>query len=243
MTQNSAVEVAEATIAIAGHLDDELEEALGDRRLSRPSFLVLDALERADGHALGQRALTDRVRRTSGSLSVRLGRLERAGLVARRPDPDNRRSQIVTLTDRGSALLRAARPDYEQRCERLVAALPGGTDGAAAAGLRDWLHFFEPGESTAPRLGVAVASAAVARRMRAAVGLPEASGVLIVRAAPGGAGETAGLRRGDLVRTVDGAAVESLGDLDRAVHAADGVIRLGVLRGVEEREVTVRLVG
>src|ERR1700742_2086146 len=119
MTPNS-VEVAGAVIAVADHLTDELEEALGDHRLSRPSFLVLDALDSAEDHALGQRELIDRVRRTSGSLSVRLTRLERAGLVERRPDPENRRSQTVTLTDRGATLVQAARPDYERRCERLV---------------------------------------------------------------------------------------------------------------------------
>ncbi len=240
MTRN-ACEVAGAAIAVADHLADELEEALGDHRLSRPSFQVLDALDRAPEHTLGQRELIDRVRRTSGSLSVRLTRLQRVGLVERRPDPDNRRSQTVTLTDRGAALVRAARPDYERRCERLVAGLPGGADGQAADGLGEWLAFFEPGESTAPRLGVAVATAAVARRMRSAVGLPDEAGLLVVKVMPSGAAEVAGMRRGDLIRTVGGAAVDSLGDLDRAVHSSAGTITLGVLRGVEEQEVTVQL--
>jgi cytochrome b561 len=240
MTSN-AIEVAGAAIAVAGHLSDELEEALGDHRLSRPSFLVLDALERAEGHALGQRELIDRVRRTSGSLSVRLTRLERVGLVERQADPENRRSQTVTLTDRGTELVRAARPDYERRCKRLVAALPGGAGGSAAEGIEEWLAFFEPGESTAPRLGVAVATAAVARRMRAAVGLPDEAGLLVVKVAPSGAAQAAGLRRGDLIRTADGAAVDSLGDLDRAVHSSPGTITIGLLRGVEEHDVTVQL--
>ena len=240
MTSNS-VEVAGTTIAVADHLADELEEALGDHRLSRPSFLVLDALDRADGHTLGQRELIDRVRRTSGSLSVRLTRLERAGLVERRPDPANRRSQTVTLTERGSALVQTARPDYERRCERLVAALPGGAGGAAAEGLAEWLAFFEPGESTAPRLGVAVATAAVARRMRAAVGLPDEAGLLVVKVAPSGAAQAAGLRRGDLIRTVNGTAVDSLGDLDRAVHSTAETITIGLLRGVEEHDLAVQL--
>ncbi|HEY3773933.1 MAG TPA: PDZ domain-containing protein [Solirubrobacteraceae bacterium] len=240
MTPNS-VEVAGAAIAVADHLTDELEEALGDHRLSRPSFLVLDALDRAEEHTLGQRELIDRVRRTSGSLSVRLTRLERVGLVERRPDPENRRSQTVTLTDRGTELVRAARPDYERRCERLVAALPGGSGGTAADGLREWLAFFEPGESTAPRLGVAVATAAVARQMRAAVGLPDEAGLLVVKVASAGAAQAAGLKRGDLIRTVDGTGVDSLGDLDRAVHSSSGTIKLGLLRGVEEQDVTVQL--
>ena len=237
----NASEVAAAAIAVADHLEDELEEALGDHRLSRPSFLVLDALERAEGHTLGQRELVDRVRRTSGSLSVRLTRLERAGLIARQADPENRRSQTVTLTDDGAAIVGAARPAYERRCERLVGALPGGVAGPAAEGLREWLAFFEPGESTAPRLGVTVATAAVARRMRAAVGLSDEPGLLVVKVAPAGAAETAGLRRGDLIRTADGAVVESLGDLDRAVHSCAGTITLGLLRGVQQHVLTVEL--
>jgi DNA-binding MarR family transcriptional regulator len=241
--QRDAVEVADAAIAVADHLADELEEALDHHHLSRPSFLILDALDRAEGRTLGQRALLDHVRRTSGSLSVRLGRLERAGVVTRRPEPGNRRSQAVTLTERGRVLVRAARPDYERRCERLLGSLPGGADGAAAQGLRDWLAFFEPGETTAPRLGVAVAPASVARRMRAAVGLPEVGGLLVVRVASAGPAQAAGLRRGDLITAVDGVAVESLGDLDRAVHAAAGPISLGVLRGVEEHELPVQLGG
>ena len=239
--KSDAVEVAGAAIAVADHLADELDEALGDHRLSRPSFLILDALEGAEGHTLGQRALLDHVRRTSGSLSVRLTRLERAGMVTRRPDPANRRSQTVTLTDRGLGLARAARPDYQRRCERLVAALPGGAAGPAAEGLREWIAFFEPGESTAPRLGVAVATAAIARRMRAAVGLPDEAGLLVVRVDAAGAAEAAGLKRGDLIQTADGADVESLGDLDRVVHSTAGTVILGVLRGVEEREVVVDL--
>jgi DNA-binding MarR family transcriptional regulator len=240
MTSNAA-EVAGAAIAVADHLADELEETLGTHRLSRPSFLVLDALDRAEDHTLGQRELIDHVRRTSGSLSVRLTRLERAGLVERQPDPANRRSQTVTLTDHGSAVVQAARPDYERRCERLVAALPGGAGGTAAEGLAEWLAFFEPGESTAPRLGVAVATAAVARRMRAAVGLPDEAGLLVVKVGPSSAAQAAGLKRGDLIRTVDGAAVDSLGDLERAVHASAGTITMGLLRGVEEHDLTVQL--
>jgi S1-C subfamily serine protease len=147
----------------------------------------------------------------------------------------------VTLTDRGTELVRAARPDYERRCKRLVAALPGGAGGSAAEGIEEWLAFFEPGESTAPRLGVAVATAAVARRMRAAVGLPDEAGLLVVKVAPSGAAQAAGLRRGDLIRTADGAAVDSLGDLDRAVHSSPGTITIGLLRGVEEHDVTVQL--
>ena len=83
-------ELADTAISVAAHLEGELEEALAEHRLTRPSFLVLDALERAEGHTRNQRDLVLALRRTSGTLSVRLGRLERARLIVREPDPGER---------------------------------------------------------------------------------------------------------------------------------------------------------
>src|ERR1700761_6068142 len=119
-------ELADTLVSVAAHVESELEEALAEHRLTRPSFQVLDALDRADGHTLNQRELVNRVRRTSGTLSVRLGRLERVRLITREPDPENRRSVTVTLTDRGRELVAAARPAYAERAQRLVAGLPDG---------------------------------------------------------------------------------------------------------------------
>jgi DNA-binding MarR family transcriptional regulator len=232
-------ELADTLVSVAAHVEAELEEALAEHRLSRPSFQVLDALEQAEGHTLNQRDLVRRVRRTSGTLSVRLGRLERAHLIAREPDPENRRSVTVTLTDRGRRLVLAARPAYEERAGRLLAGLPEGAAGSLAGELTAWLAFFEPDEGVAPRLGVAVATAAVAKRMRRAVGLADEPGVLIMRVKRESPADAAGLTRGDLVTAAGGAAVRSIGDLERAVRAANGSLSLSVLRGAEPRDVEV----
>lgn len=296
--------LADTLISVAAHVEAELEEALAEHRLTRPSFLVLDALDRAEDATLTQRELVDCVRRTAGTLSVRLGRLERARLIVREPEPENRRTVSVTLTERGEALVAAARPAYEERARRLAEGVPtapesleggvptapgslegvrgdpappsggaaadaAGGAGAAAGGaavaaggagvaaggaelaaggaaalthqLEGWLGFFEPGEDEAPRLGVAVATAAVARRMRRAVGLADEPGVLVMRVGRGSAAEGAGLSRGDLIIGAGEAPVRSVGDLERAVRRAEGTLRLSVLRGAEPREVEVRL--
>src|SRR4029077_344658 len=89
--ESNATQLVDATIGVAAHLEAELEEALAEHRLSRGSFLVLAALERADGRTLNQREVAASVRRTSGTMSVRLGRLERAGMIARERDPENGR--------------------------------------------------------------------------------------------------------------------------------------------------------
>jgi DNA-binding MarR family transcriptional regulator len=232
--------VADDAISVAAHLEGELEEALAEHRLTRASFLVLDALEQAPGHALSQRELVAQVRRTSGTLSVRLGRLERAKVITREPDAENRRRVTVTLTERGAALVRAARPAYEARAARLVGALGDGAP-ALAGQLAAWLAFFEPDERVTPRLGVAVAPSAVAARMRRAVGLADDPGVLVVGVKPDSPAAVAGVLRGDLVTQAAGASVHSVGDLDRAVRAADGRLALAVLRGAEPREIDVDL--
>jgi S1-C subfamily serine protease len=104
-----------------------------------------------------------------------------------------------------------------------------------------WQEFFEPGEGEHRRLGVAVAGAAVAKKMRRAVGLDEAPGLLIVRVKSGSAADNAGLSRGDLITGAADAPVRSIGDLERAVRRADGTLALSVLRGVDARQVDVAL--
>ena len=241
MSKQSDTALVDGVIRAAAHLEPELEEALAEHGLTRPSFLVLLALRAADGEQLSQRDLMASVRRTSGTLSVRLARLERAGYVERERDPDDRRGALVTLTARGRERVEAAPPAYDETAARLAAGLPDAERGEFAERLRRWLGFFEPDDRVAPRLGVAVAPAAVAQRMRRAVGLPERHGVLVLRVKRGSAAEAAGLARGDLVVGAAGAEVHTIGDLHRAVAHAGATLALDVIRGVEERGVEIAL--
>src|ERR671930_2186600 len=169
--QADATALVDDVIRAAAHLEPELEEALNEHGLTRPSYLVLLALLGANGHSLTQRDLMTSVQRTSGTLSVRLARLERAGYVDRERDPDDRLGAIVTLTDRGRERVEAARPAYEETSARLAAGLSDDDREQFAQRLGRWLGFFEPDDRVAPRLGVAVAPAAVAKCMSSAVGL------------------------------------------------------------------------
>ncbi|MBV9337484.1 MAG: serine protease [Solirubrobacterales bacterium] len=93
------------------------------------------------------------------------------------------------------------------------------------------------------RLGVAVAPPRVARRMRRAVGLPERDGILIRAVERGSAADRAGLERGDLIVAAGGHDLERIETLyevlDRA--SADGELELRIIRGAEERTVSVSL--
>jgi len=239
--QAPATALVDDVIRAAAHLEPELEEALAEHGLTRPSYLVLEALRDAPEQRLTQRDLMASVQRTSGTLSVRLARLERAGYVERERDPDDRRGAIVTLTDRGRDRVEAARPAYADTAARLAAGLPEDERAAFAERLRRWLGFFEPDDRVAPRLGVAVAPAAVAQRMRRAVGLPDRHGVLVLRVKRGSAAAEAGLQRGDLVVGAAGDEVHTIGDLHRAVSHANATLRIDVVRGVDERAVEVPL--
>ncbi|HET6172759.1 MAG TPA: PDZ domain-containing protein [Gaiellales bacterium] len=241
--ESNAEALVDATIGVAAHLESELEEALAEHRLTRASFLVLSELERAPGHTLNQREVVARVRRTSGTMSVRLGRLEHAGIISRERDPENRRSVTVSLTERGLQLVQAAQPAYRDRAERLLSALSASALQALTEHIPAWLAFFEPDERMTPRLGVAVAPSAVASRMRGAVGLSEQPGVLILRVRADSPANRAELSRGDLVVEVDGEPVRSIGDLDRAVRGARTELKVRVLRGAEPRELTVQFEG
>ncbi|MFN2525925.1 MAG: S1C family serine protease [Actinomycetota bacterium] len=113
----------------------------------------------------------------------------------------------------------------------------------ADAELRGRVERLGRGESKdRPRLGIAVAPPELARRLRRAVGLEEADG-LLVRAVEDGPAEGAGVREGDLIVEVGGKPVDSVDALYELLDgtASGGELRLKILRGTEEREVSVRL--
>jgi DNA-binding MarR family transcriptional regulator len=241
MAKQSDTTLVDGVLSVAAHLEPELDEALAEHRLTRPSFQVLSALLDAPDNSLTQRELMSTVRRTSGTVSVRLARLERAGLVTREPDAEDRRTVTVTLTDRGREWAGAARPAYDDAATRLAAGLPDDARARFAEYLAAWQGFFEPDDGEAPRLGIAVAPAATASRMRRAVGLPDRHGVLVLKVTRDSAADKAGLERGDLVTAAAGADIRTIGDLHRAVRKAGATLALDVVRGVDERAVEVAL--
>ena len=93
------------------------------------------------------------------------------------------------------------------------------------------------------RLGVALAHPRAARRMRAAVGLPEHDGLLVRGVAEGSPAADAGLQRGDLLVAADGRELTGVDDLFDALEAANATLTVRVLRGTDERDVEVRLGG
>jgi serine protease Do len=119
----------------------------------------------------------------------------------------------------------------------LIVAIP------ADSALRERAEGLARGDAPArPRLGVAIAPAHVARRLRRAVGLPDRDGLLVRWVEEGGPADRAGIEKGDLIVAAAGEPVTRVDDLHPRLDAADGgELTLTVVRGAEEREVTVAL--
>ncbi|HYF47478.1 MAG TPA: trypsin-like peptidase domain-containing protein [Acidimicrobiales bacterium] len=112
--------------------------------------------------------------------------------------------------------------------------------------LRDRLRALAAGEVRTPRrLGIGLAPAETARRLRRSVGLPERDGLLVRLVEEGGAGDRAGLREGDLIVAAGGSPVAGVDDLHEAVDAvpAGESLVLQVVRGADELEVRVAFDG
>jgi serine protease Do len=108
--------------------------------------------------------------------------------------------------------------------------------------LRSRLDGLAAGRSRSrPTLGVGLAPAAAARRLRRSVGLPEADGLLVRGVEEGSAADVAGLAEGDLLVSAGGRPLLSVDDLYDALDASEAgdSLELVVLRGTEERTVTV----
>ena len=96
------------------------------------------------------------------------------------------------------------------------------------------------GSPAKPRLGVGLAPAQVGRDLRRAVGLPEADGLLVRAVEDNSPAAAAGIETGDLLVEAGGRPLDSFDALfDALDDAVGGELTIKMLRGAEERTVTV----
>ncbi|WP_136443091.1 MarR family winged helix-turn-helix transcriptional regulator [Pacificoceanicola onchidii] len=107
--------------------------------LSAAGFDVLATLRRAGPpHALDIKSLLASTMVTSGTMTNRLDKLEKAGLLARQPNPGDGRGFIVKLTDQGFQTIDAAVTEHVANQHALVASLNPDERKALNALLRTW---------------------------------------------------------------------------------------------------------
>ena len=109
---------------LARELERRLEPVYKDHGLE-PGWHDLLATLRRNGPPFRMRPtdLTSTLMLTSSGTTKRLDRLEREGLVAREPDPGDRRGTLIALTDKGRRLIDGLTPDHLANEDRLLAAL------------------------------------------------------------------------------------------------------------------------
>jgi len=236
------IEVITRLSRVRTHIEDALTGTFARYDLTAADFTVIAALCRAGApYAVGQSALMARLGLTSGTVSVRLARLEAKGIVTRTPSSGDGRGVLVTLTDKGSELFDRVAPDHLAGEDVLLSALGPDERDQLAGLLRTLLISFEHARTTSP-LGFSVDAAHRARRARTAVGLSDRAGLLVVDVDPAGPAHAAGLHTGDLVTHADDRPVHSclaLADATAAARHRGEPLKLQVLRGEQEALVEV----
>ena len=103
---------------------DHLNPLFADAGLQPGEFDVLATLRRSgDPYMLSPTRLYEAAMISSGGMTNRLDRLERAGLVERRPDPNDRRGKLIALTAAGRRLVDETLTRHVANEERLLSAL------------------------------------------------------------------------------------------------------------------------
>jgi DNA-binding MarR family transcriptional regulator len=119
-------------MAIFGRLNEAAERVMREHMnplfaragLQGGEFDVLATLRRAGApYMLSPTQLYEAAMISSGGMTDRLDRLERAGLVVRRPDPKDRRGKLIVLTDPGKRLIDEAIGRRAANQERLLLSL------------------------------------------------------------------------------------------------------------------------
>jgi DNA-binding MarR family transcriptional regulator len=140
-----------ALLKVQAEIVRRLEVRLDEHRLVPiAQYDVLLELNAAPARRLRMQELSDRVVLSRSRVSRVVDEMERAGLVRREPDPDDRRAAFAVITDDGRAALRKAAPVYLQGIEEeFLSYLSLGERRSLERSLRKVLDG-HPGDAGAP---------------------------------------------------------------------------------------------
>jgi DNA-binding MarR family transcriptional regulator len=218
-------------------IDAELSAVFARFGLTHADFAVIVTLRRAgEPYAMPQARLMDALELTSGTVSVRLDRLERNGIVSRETGHVNARSSLVRLTATGQRLFDQVAPVHLANEERLLSALTPADRQHLADLLRRLLaDFAAHPPQPAEHLGLIIEPAHIARTRRIAVGLSDTAGLLVADVATDSPAAHAGLERGDLLTAANDTPLRSSIELALLLEQLAGqpAVTLHYLRGNE----------
>jgi len=105
-------------------LIEALEAHLARHGLSQGRFAMIMLLFRNQEHHLTPAELADRAGISRATVTGLVDKLERDGLVERRPHPKDRRKIFVLLTDSGMERVKEMLPDHSKRISGLMKNVP-----------------------------------------------------------------------------------------------------------------------
>lgn len=109
---------------ISHHLTREMEKTFARHGLNDATFDVLATLRRSGPpYSLSPGDLLATMMITSGTMTNRVDQLEKVGLVERTQNPEDGRGVIISLTDKGFAVIDAAVTDHVATQVRLTSML------------------------------------------------------------------------------------------------------------------------
>lgn len=123
----SPVGIVSRVTRLAARFSAAMETTFAEHDLTKATFEAIAALRRAGApYRLSQSALMRSLSLTPGTVSVRIDRLVADGLVTREPDPEDRRSVIIRLTERGEAAFDGVVHAHLETERRLLRCLSAG---------------------------------------------------------------------------------------------------------------------
>ncbi|QSY94622.1 MarR family transcriptional regulator [Rhizobium bangladeshense] len=126
------------------HLGREVEAVLMTHGLSTSAFDVLATLRRSGApHRLSPGELMEMTMVSSGTMTNRIDQLEKAGLVERIVNPQDRRSVLIALTEKGLATVEEAVGAHVANQQRLTRNLTAEDKAAFDRLLKKFLSDFE----------------------------------------------------------------------------------------------------
>jgi len=115
---NTLIKLNRSVSALTAHLIPLIQKDFG---VTESQFAVLEALYHLGPLSQGQ--LCQKILRSGSNLTTVVDNLERNSLVRRERDVEDRRVQIVTLTEQGKEVIEAALPEHVARVSQVMGVL------------------------------------------------------------------------------------------------------------------------
>ncbi len=112
-----------AIVRAFGTVQRQMSSYFAQFDLTPPQFQMLTVINRLKEEQITQRRLARELYVSYPNITVMLARLEEAGLVQRKPSPDDGRAKFVQLTRRGKKLLQKIWTVHEEQLEHVMTGL------------------------------------------------------------------------------------------------------------------------